>query len=141
MTTHITVEYTRDVYVTREGDPEDCWDRDSTAADLYVEGIRVVSNANYRELTVSFDVEPGKSYWLVWADYDTGDSFGRDGNQIEFVDLFTDMDTAIAAAKSVEKTKGKWTRQDGVRASMCVPWEGYFENLNGINVQCVKIIK
>jgi hypothetical protein len=140
MATHVCVDYDTYSYITVESDPDDEWSRDSTAADIYINGLHVVSNHNYRDITVSFDVEPGKMYWLVWADYGTGDSFGRDDNKVEFVDLFINEEMAQAAAKSVE-LNGKWIRQDGAKGMMYVPWEGYFEHLNSINVQGVKILK
>lgn len=147
-TSHISIDLDGYRYVTRPADPTDDWDRDDTAASLSVRGIHVVQKQGYRDLTVPFDVIPGRAYWLVWVDYDTGDSFGRDGNQFEAIDLFEDYELARACGKACEdleeELNGKYVydslqyeRQNGERVKVHAPWLGYFENLNRVEVQHV----
>lgn len=143
MASHIEVDYTRDVYVTIKRDPEDSWSRDSTAANITVHGIKLVKNAQYRDITVPFDVDINKSYILLWADYNTGDSFGSDRNLTEFIDLFETVEAAEAARKALETATGdaQYTREDGSVVQMGVPWHGYFESLNSINLDLVRVTK
>lgn len=143
MASHIEVDYTRDVYVTIKRDPEDSWSRDSTAANITVHGIKLVKNAQYRDITVPFDVDINKSYILLWADYNTGDSFGSDRNLTEFIDLFETVEAAEAARKALETATGdaQYTREDGSVVQMYVPWHGYFESLNSINLDLVRVTK
>lgn len=136
----IEVNYWRNQYVTAKADPEDDWDRDNTAADWGINSISVKDKNGYRDLTVNFDIEEDVPYYLVVADYGTGDSFGRDDNQLEFIDLFQDEDTAWKARKEIMAAKdytAHWTRDDGSRASCSCPWEGYFEHLNDITIHKV----
>lgn len=137
---NITVDIDVHTYTTREADPDDGWSRDSTAASLNVTGIRRSEAKGYRDITVPFEVKPGQHYFLVWADYNTGDSFGNDDNQYEFIDLFADFDKAKACQKAAEDSNGygmKHIRGDGTEMETHVPWHGYFESLNGINVDVV----
>jgi hypothetical protein len=135
--TNIEVNYDRREYVTRRATEDR---RDDTAADISVYSISRKAEKGYRDISVGFDVVPGQNYWLLWADYDTGDSFGRDGNKVEFIDLFQSPDRAAAAAKELEDVRdfsAKYTREDGTKIKMYIPWVGYFESLNSLNITMV----
>ena len=140
--THIRVDYTSDRYETSEADPNDSWSRSSTAANNSVHGIDVVAEAGYRDITVPFDVLEGETYYLLWADYGTGDSFGHDDNQVEFIDLFRTYEAAKAAHDALYDIRGfsgGYVRDDGTRISVHVPWNGYFECLHSINITEVSV--
>lgn len=129
-------------YVTREGDPDDQWDRDSTAAHLSVSGVRIADR--YFDTALPKEYDPAKPLFLVWADYDTGDSFGTDANKFEAVDLFQDAEKANRAKDILEKETGwtiKYQRDDGSTIDYNCPWEGYFETLNRIHVQEVRVVE
>ena len=135
--THIRVQYDEYRHVTRDAYPDDSWDRGDTAADICIHAIEIVPERMYRDITVPFEVLRGKKYYLLWADYDTGDSFGRDENQVEFIDLFEtveDANTARDALLGVKGYNGTYIRQDGTKITVHIPWYGYFEHLNSINI-------
>lgn len=139
----IEINYDRYEYVTREAsDANDPYDRDSTAADICINGIRVVSDC-YSDIDVPFDVVPGETYYLVWADYETGDSFGYDNNRVEFIDLFKSKELAEECASIARAVKGYtyiFKRENGQDCTQSVPWTGYFESLNAINVEPVSVV-
>lgn len=140
----VQVDYDRREYVTREAYPNDNWDNDCTAAEIRINGIRVGDKAGYRDFEVGFDVVPGEKYWLLWADYGTGDSFGSYDNIAEFIDLFIDFDQAEAARKALMEqtgyTRGYMRQGQNEAISIHVPWEGYFEHLNELHVERVECI-
>lgn len=145
MTTKFEVVYERHTYVTREGDPEDRWDRDDTAADISIDGVRL--SERYFDVVLPTDYDPSKPLYLLWANYNTGDSFGHDANQTEWIDIFQDEQKAYAAAKALESFKddnntysGTYIRDDGSSCTVHLPWLGYFESLNSVNVERVKVL-
>lgn len=120
------LEFDIEVYtwVTSEADPDDKWDRDSTDGDVTVTGCRLVREDGYNVLQASFDVHPGDPVWLVWAQYSTGDSFGRDGGQYELCSVF---DSKVAAESEVKRLQAI--------SDLSVPWTGYFEALDFIKAE------
>jgi hypothetical protein len=82
------------LYVTEPGDPDDRWDRDNTATEHYIRGIRVVGEKDYYDLQTAFDIDPKRPYFLMYAIYSTGDSFGHDEGRIEYVGLFEELEFA-----------------------------------------------
>ena len=48
-------------YITRNGDPDDEWDRDSSGKDNNVKGIEIVPNNSYSDIEVGFDAKPSKT--------------------------------------------------------------------------------
>lgn len=142
----IDILHDRYTYITRERNPDDEWDNDDTAADWTIRGIRVVDRGG--DFEVPFEIEKGKTYFLVMADYDTGDSFGRYCNYLEFIDLFQTAEAAEAALKALGKPlTGKpgqsdweykysreYVRDNGETVKVYIPWEGYFESLNDLYI-------
>lgn len=142
---HVEIKYDEHRYVTREVDPDDCWDRNDTEATYTFHGLCLVDKNSYSDLTVPFDIKPDTTYYLVYADYDTGDSFGRDGNQLEFIDLFESFQMANEAIVDIkDNTLGfetSYTRNNGIKIEhIHAPWVGYFEYLNGIEAIPLKLI-
>lgn len=136
----IEIRYDCYQYVTREA--SDPYDRDSTAADIFINGIRIASD-RYSDIDVPFDVVPGETYYLVWADYERGDSSGYDDNCVEFIDLFKSKELAeqcAAIARAVEGYNYTFKRENGQDCTQSVPWNGYFESLNAINVEPVSVV-
>lgn len=133
-------------YVTNPKNPNDSWDRDDTDTENSVRGIELVKNDSYSDLAVPFEVIPGKNYWLVWAEYSTADSFGRDGGNVEIIDLFTDYEKARACAERAEKAEEspcaqsfsfRYIREDGSELQQHCPWIGYFERLEMVHTELV----
>lgn len=140
--TRIAVDYVQHRFVTRKA-TEDEWDRDDTAANIYVRGIQKVSDRNgYADLEVDFDVDDNTAYYLLWADYSTADSFGMDDNQLEIIDLFQTREAAEKAKEELlEETSSAYTRDNGIQIVYDKPWNGYFEHLNELHVELVRVNK
>ena len=87
--------------VTREADPNDEWDRDSTDTSHHIYGIQKAQK--YGDLECSFELLPNKTYYLLYYLYDTGDSFGSDTGNIEFVGLYQDKKLAEKSCDALNK--------------------------------------
>ena len=137
------------VYRTDNDDGETSDDayryRGTSQADITIQGIAI--SGRYSDIAVPFDVVPNQPYYLLWADYSTGDSFGSDDNQHEWIDLYQTPEAAWAAQRILQaaSNKGlyaiKYTRDCGTVIELCMPWVGYFENLNNINVETVQLLQ
>jgi hypothetical protein len=139
---------------------EDDWYRANTSTSRYLNGIRLApvnsdgKLVGYCDLTVKGPLEVGKSYWLVYTEYSTGDSFGHDENsRVEYHELYdseTKAKAALALLEAGDKIAddGKWTysskpkdkddywtthilTNEGERLPVSKSWNGYFESLNG----------
>ena len=143
--TQIKIVYDRHSYVTRRGDPNDRWARDDTDADTTIKGIEVVRDHDYFDITAPFEIDINKTYILLWAIYSTGDSFGHDGGQVEFIDLFESQTLAAQAAQEIEKQSDSYsvtyTREDGNETSFASPWHGYFERLQEVRLDVVRVTR
>lgn len=90
-------------YITEEGDGEQWGRRDCTAEEHNITGIRVVGEKEYYDLSTAFDIDPTRPYYVVYAIYSTGDSFGHDEGRIEFVGLFEDLEVAHENVRRIER--------------------------------------
>lgn len=137
--------------VTRECNSDDPWDRDDTDTENYIQGIKLVDqSAKYHHFDgeVDFEIKPDTPYFLLCGIYSTGDSFGHDTGRIEFVDLYESEAFAEDMQKRLESHNAKnsgysvrepqWTvklkTESGKRFDFCVPWLGYFEALQYIEI-------
>jgi hypothetical protein len=111
-------------WVTRESDPDDQWDNDSTDGTVTVSACHLVERDEYKALPCSFPAKPGDTIYLVWAQYSTGDSFGSYGAQYELCAVFNNPDEAEKEKDRLENT-----------SDYSVPWTGYFESLDSLNVE------
>lgn len=144
MSTKFTVDYDSYTHTTREPYPDDDWDRGDTHTDVSINGVVMCDSDKYFDLVLPGDYDPSKPLYLLWASYDTGDSFGRDGGKAEFIDLFQDHERAQAALKVLQQAtddsfEGSYIRDDGTPIKIYVPWVGYFESLNYITVESVYV--
>lgn len=127
--------------MTRHGDPDDRWDRDDTAATL--DGFHVERTdepeETYRGMFASvFEVpDDARSIFVVYADYDTGDTFGRDDNQIMIMEVCDDLFEAQSLARTLEQAAGWSVTVNGIE--YYIPWNGYFEHLNSVSVYTVAL--
>lgn len=121
-------------------DPDDEWSRDSTDGSVTVLSISEVDEKDYHDICVPFDVVPGKDYYLVWAQYTTGDSFGYDGGWSEFVDLFQTEEKAESARVCLDDVSCQtYLRDDGTEIHIYRPWAGYFESLDRLEIETVRL--
>lgn len=124
-------------------DDDSCWIRADTYEDHHITGITVCGKDEYADIEVAFPIDDNKTYYLVYAIYDTGDSFGRDYGKLEVVGLFQNKDKA-EAVKNVCKDSEEFSSlilktEDDVEYDYYPPWYGFFEHLQGVYVQIVRV--
>lgn len=122
-------------------DPEDRWDRASTSSSHSIEGFEV--DVKWNDLTVSFEPDFNVPYFLLYAVYSTGDSFGHDaGANIEYFGLFEKYETAKLNEKRLKTMTdgGPCTllTDFGIDFDIFIPWFGYFERLDYIDIEKVQ---
>jgi hypothetical protein len=149
-------------FVTRERNAQDSWDRGDTSTDWTIHGIKS-SRASY-DLIVPFDVKFGKRYHLLYAIYSTGDSFGHNERAcFEAIGVYEDTAESLAMAfenkrrieghyyvygrsaqflpdpPSVEDYPEQFSitllNSKGEEFKMHVPWCGYFESLEELEIK------
>lgn len=89
------------------------------------------------------DIPTGSLAYVVWAEYSSGDSFGRgDCCSTEVLAVFTNNADAVGLAKHIREQNGKdvntykFTASTGqVFESGFAPWSGYFEHLDTVYVE------
>ena len=60
----------------------------------------------YPDITSSLDIKAGEICYIVWAEWSSGDSFGRgDNSSIEALAVFKDLECAKHLAKTARNTK------------------------------------
>ena len=162
----VVVEKRAYTHVTREA-TEDKWDGDDTATDHHIEGIKRA--VMYTDLEVGFELEEGRTYYLLYALYSTGDSFHHESGVIEYIGLYQDEKVAkenqgrLKKHNDVEeKLTDRWdppskavrnklaknhnsyscslVTENGQEYLLHVPWHGYFEHLEGVDIQPVSLV-
>lgn len=88
--------------VSRYADPDSDYDRDDTWQEHYIESISQADENQFYDLTVEFDLDPKCEYYLLYAIYSTGDSFGHDEGRIEFVGLYENSYAANENMRRIE---------------------------------------
>ena len=147
-------------YVTRQSDPNDSWDQDDTGTSHNIVGIEIATVGGYYDISVPFDIEQGKEYFLVYGIYSTGDSFHHEEGSITYVDLFQTHEKAMECVHRLEEhhrvhvgletyypNKKREKPPKGYVDYTCVlmddsekeykfhvPWHGYFERLSSLEV-------
>lgn len=140
--TQIFIPYRRHEHTTRERDETDSWDRGDSAASIYMGNAIFTSDDSYKDgqwIEVPISFVPGRKYFLLWADYNTGDSFGTSHNQIEIIDIFRYRREAdrwrLHLLRDSSRHSETYRRADGSPSSLYKPWSGYFESLNDLNIE------
>jgi hypothetical protein len=131
-------------------DPDDSWSRDSTSG--YVSNVTAreakdFEVGKFQWYTESWDgeldVSVGDTIYAVVADYETGDTFGRDGGNAQILDVFSTFEEAegLAAAALVKQSGDmpEWRRGyeysfDYNGKTYHRSWAGYFEHLQSLDV-------
>lgn len=128
-------------YQTREPNEGDEWDSGDTAADISIQGVEFAER--YFDVALPQEYDASKPLFLLFANFDTGDSFGRQCNKFEAVDIFQDRARAEAAGSALmESPEGgaSYVRDDGTTIQYSCPWHGYFESLNYLELEEVRIL-
>jgi len=106
---------------------------------------RITKTDQYPDVNSIHDFAVGEQAYLVWADWNTGDSFGNgDRTYYESYALFKNQEDAYAYSSALEHARNgndfKWVSSEGqVFENIYIPWHGYFESLGGVYVETVTI--
>ncbi|MCA9497314.1 MAG: hypothetical protein KC589_10315 [Nanoarchaeota archaeon] len=122
--------------------------------DYYINGLKLAENNKYFDLTIEGNIEYGDILYLVYGKYETGDSFHRETGRIEFVDVFRDRQNAYGCKRELENHYNKHKigiyeedhycqlkRENGTLYQYSIPWHGYFERLNFIEVNFIEVVE
>ena len=143
---HISIHKSTYEYVTDPADPNDEWSCDSTHCDTDVSHLSEVKKHG------DFIFTPNKiqdEYFLVYATYSTGDTFHNEGGLFQPIAIYSELSPALKTKdyleKWTEKNKDSYSYsaviqlEDGEGGfkdfKFSVPWMGYFESLEGIEVK------
>lgn len=91
-----------------------------------------IARTDYDRSFEGMDTELEPPFWVVYATYMTGDTFGSDW-RAEIVGVFKHEDEAKELAREAQGFKGFGSLSNGYH----VPWNGYFETLLEIQVERV----
>lgn len=97
----------------------------------YVSNV-YVSDSNYNYSYRGFETPLDPPFYVVYAEYTTGDTFGSDFEAC-IVGVEKDAETADALATEARNKTGFGELSNG----FYVPWNGYFEHLDSIHVRRV----
>jgi hypothetical protein len=142
---YVSIDETAHSYVTTAADPEDSWSADSTHTDHFINGFTMSGNSG---LPVGFTPVADKDYFLVYALYTTGDSFSSHSGELEYIGLYQSAEFAYNIKQKLESHDDAGetrynidlTTEDGREYTLCIPWIGYFESLDSITVEVVRLL-
>lgn len=129
-------------------DPEDDWSRDSTSTRWSFGSVKVLREGMREDVTIECeDFNELTEVFVTVAVWSTGDSLGWDsGYCAEAFSVHKSYEDAKKAVSIMENAKGVLDRPkggydlgDGYTLAY-VPWDGYFESLNYIEI-CSGIVK
>lgn len=131
---------------------DDDWSRDSYSTNHNIVGFRCAAESEnrYYDLTVPYYPEDNTTYYVLYAVYTTGDSFGQDpGRGVEFIGFYTkdQLDVAEENMREIEVDDGK--RNENWNVTLKTPdgqktfkqhcgWKGYFESLDYVDIAGVQ---
>lgn len=131
---------------TRESG-DDGWDRGDTSTSHNIVGFHAApeSENKYYDLAVPFNPKEDVTYYVLYAVYSTGDSFGHDsGSSVEYIGFYTEdeLDIANENMRKVEnstKDNDNWSVElktpNGHKTfDQHTPWIGYFEHLDYVEL-------
>ena len=149
MENNIFVLYKSRTHVTREaGDSE--WDGDDTSIDTKIKGWSSSGRSfdfYSEEMPVPFKPDRQKTYYLVYATYNTGDSFHVTTGEIEFIHVYETPEVAEKVAKMLINAAPfesvKIPIDDTEKKTMDFytgAWSGYFEHLISVDVATISYL-
>ena len=112
-------------------------DRGTTTTSHQIKGFTVSRDEkSYRDFPVDFEPQYGLAYYLLYAIYTTGDSFGRDhGAGIEYYGLFKpeEVEAGKRLMAALKANKKEYSIEHEGKTYHC-PWTGYFESLDELEL-------
>lgn len=133
---------------TSETDPENSWDRPNTYVSHSITGFRALPEADgkYYDLVIPYEPLFDEEYFLLYAVYSTGDSFGHDeGAGCEHIGFYKKSQLEIAQENQRKIEEHKTDRNsnsysiilespEGKEFEQQTPWVGYFESLDLVEI-------
>lgn len=119
-------------------DPDDEWSRDSYDGEASVVSAQLAKVDGYDTLGTEHNFNVGDVCYLVWAQYSTGDTFGRDGGKYELLEVWPTREKAEERKKFYEELTDERSLDVG-QAIGYVPWLGYFESLDYVEVKALVV--
>lgn len=113
-------------------------------SESYSNSFRSVAHDDkYPDVVSIHDFKPGDVAYVVWAEWSTGDSFGRAerGSREALAILKNGIDAFDLQRKLSLAEDGafKWKSSDGdTFESGYLPWGGYFDSLDEIRIETVQ---
>lgn len=134
----VEVRVSVETWVSREPDPEDRWDQGDEHGTVTGVEVRYIPGNEAKETFLgsqfNVDAQPGDVVFVVLADYESGNTFGRSGGQYQLLDVFTDVKDAYALAKAAQDVEHGDFNLIHAGKEYYVSWTGYFESLQAIRV-------
>lgn len=148
------IEHTSYTEVTRAGDPEDRWDADDLNTSWSIGSTITETEDKYPDIVVPFQLEFGKTYYLVYVIHNTADSFHyHEGYGCEFVEIFKDQQKAKKLVEQITQHNKDYNEnrkdlgdhaytlfyddENGNKKELYCNWNGYFESIHTCDVQGV----
>lgn len=122
-------------------DEDDSWSRDSTHTNNNVLGFKFSRGSDF-DVIADFDVKVNDVY-LLSVIYSTGDSFGQDGGEIEYIGVYSDENLASEQAIVIEQNKCHsvdLVANNGKKYKQHCPWVGFFESVESVNVDLISML-
>lgn len=88
------------------------------------------------DLLVDFEPNLDTTYYLVYGEYETGDSFGHETGNLSFQELFEDKDSAWELRNLLDKSKDEYCIEYKGK-KYYIPWSGYFDRKEHVSVKPV----
>lgn len=151
----VKIEVDTEVWTTDRADSSDPWSRDSTggrvsnvSATLTEDKPDKAGTGGWGSYVKEFEgLKAGDTVYVVVADYESGDTFGRSGGHYQILDAFASADEADAlleAANAYNDQGG--SRSERISRGLShngvnyyVSWDGYFESLNSLDIWAVDV--
>jgi len=107
--------------------------------------IEVSNDKESFDTIVPFNVKFGEYYYVVYVEYDTGDSFSRTYSTIKLVDVYDNQKLAEETAEQIKKHSLAYKNGQagssvpivnpaGKKYEIYAPWCGYFEKLVKVHI-------
>jgi hypothetical protein len=142
---NIVIEDISNTHLAEAGDGQEWGRRDCHYTSHHIVGFR--TSKTYSNITVPFRTKMHTPYYLLYCLYRTGDSFGYDEGNIEYINLYKDRELAEFNKRLIEQHYKKYEdshefNDDRFSVQLFLtakrpyklhcPWIGYFEALEDV---------
>ena len=153
MATELYIINDRYTEVTKERDPNEEWDGEDTITSNNIQGFGILKpkdRYNSVDIVVTFDIDPKKTYYLVSVIHSTGDSFNHHQGDIVYIELYEELSMATATKEMIENSYNRKNKEESYSVEILnnegtmykissSPWVGYFERLEEVRIDEVRL--